>query len=337
MKAAVITEVKQLQIKDRDKPRVEPYHALVRVGAASICGTDVHQYEGTLPTEFPRVPGHDFAGVVEEVGPDLEGYEPGDRVVVKPSFPCYRCEYCAKGAYEFCPNKRLIGLWSDGCMADYMLVPYSNLVPLPGDVSFDAASNLEPFTVAMNTMKRVQPRIGEWVVVLGQGPVGLGQTKMAEVSGARVIAVDVRQEALEMARRFGAEVTLNAAETDVKEEVMELTGSGADVVIEAAGARASLESMLDLVRKEGRLANVGIQTTMGSMNPIPLMVKALTVHGIGGNGGKGQYEACLHLTELGRIHPEWLVTHRMKLSEAEDAFDLASEKRENVIKVVLEP
>ena len=337
MKAAVITEVNRIGIEEREQPKVEPYHALVRVGAASLCGTDVHQYEGTLPTEFPRIPGHDFAGVVEEVGPDLKAYEPGDRVVVKPSFPCYQCDYCAKGAYEFCANKRLIGLWSDGCMADYMVVPYSNLVALPETVSFDAASNLEPFTVAMNTMKRVQPKIGEWVVVLGQGPVGLGQTKMAEVSGARVIAVDVREEALEVARRFGAEVTLNTTECDVQEEVLRLTGSGADIVIEAAGAKSSLESMTDVVRKEGRLANVGIQTTMGSFNPIPLMVKALTVHGIGGNGGKGQYEACLHLTEQGKIHPEWLVTHRKKLSEVEDAFAIASEKRESVIKVVLEP
>lgn len=337
MKASVIRGVEQIRIEEIDRPELKPRHALVRVAAASLCGTDVHQYEGTLPVEYPRIPGHDFAGFVEEVDSELSGYGSGDRVAVKPSFPCYRCDYCARAVYEFCPNKRLIGLWLEGCMTEYVAVPYSNLVPLPETVSFEAASNIEPFAVAMNTMRRVRPEIGEWVVVLGQGPVGLGQTKMARISGARVIAVDVRDEALEMARRFGAEVILNASETDTLEQVFRLTGHGADIVIEAAGTRATVDTMLKIVRKEGRMAGVGIQSTMGAIEPLPIIAKGLTLHGIGGNGGKGQYEACVQLMEKGEIHPEWLVTHRMGLSEAERAFAVASKKQENVIKVVLEP
>ncbi|MQA82161.1 MAG: alcohol dehydrogenase catalytic domain-containing protein [Streptosporangiales bacterium] len=337
MKACVLTDLHRLEIQDRPDPRAGAHHVVVRVEAASLCGTDVHQYEGTLPTELPRVLGHDFGGTVVEVGPDVTGVATGTRVVVKPSFPCGTCELCARGGHEHCENKKLIGLWSDGCMAEYMAVPVANLVPIPDGVTTESTANLEPFAVALNTMRRLQPEIGEWAVVLGCGPIGLAQIAMARIAGARVIAVDLRAEALDLARTFGAEQLVDASVGDVHEAVLGLTGDGADIVIEAAGTKPTVGAMVGLARKHGRLANVGIQTTMGSIDLIPYMMKCLTMHGIGGNGGKGQYETCLRLTAEGVIRPDTLITHRAPLADARELFELASEKREGVIKAVLVP
>lgn len=337
MKACVLTGVKQLEIHDRPIPELEPGHALVRLAAASVCGTDVHQYSGTIPTSFPRIPGHDFAGVVEQTHASDQRPQPGTKVVGKPSFPCKQCDACAAAAYEYCENKRLVGLWSDGCMAEFLAVPTANLVPIPESVPVESACNLEPFAVALNTMRKIHPGIGEWVVVLGCGPIGLAQVKMSRVSGARVIAVDIRDEALEMARDFGAEATVNPSRTDAVARVMELTEGGAEIAIEAAGARATVELLPKLVRKYGKLVNVGIQNTMGGLDPAPIVMKSLTVFGVGGNGGKGQYETCLRLTERGVLRPDLFVTHRMALTDAEKAFALVNSGREGVIKVVLVP
>ncbi len=335
MNAAVITDVERIDIQSLERPTLRPNYALIRVAAATLCGTDLHQYGGKIKTPLPRIPGHDFSGVVEELAPGHHKFHEGDRVVVKPSFPCGKCEYCARADYGSCEDKKLIGLHGDGCMAEYVLAPIANLVPLPDAVSFEAAANLEMFTVAMNTMKRVQPRLGEWVAVLGQGPIGLGQTRMASLSGARVIAVDVRREALEMAREFGADVTLNSTECDVVAEVKRLTGSGADIVVECVGAKATVDLIFQLARKEGRVANVGFQVGAATYDLIPIMLRSLTIHGVGGNGGRGQYETVIALTESGKIRPERLITHRMPLTDAAKAFSIAHKKSEPVLKVAL--
>ncbi|TAM75618.1 hypothetical protein EPN44_07560 [bacterium] len=337
MKAAVITDVEKIDIRELDLPTIRPHYALVRVAAATLCGTDLHQYGGKIKTPLPRIPGHDFSGVIEQIAPGHDSFREGDRVVVKPSFPCGTCEYCTRCDYGACEDKKLIGLHGDGCMAEYIVAPIANLIPLPQGVSFEAAANLEMFTVAMNTMKRIQPRLGEWVVVLGQGPIGLGQTRMASLSGARVIAVDVRREALEMARDFGADITLQSAECDVVAEVKKLTGVGADIVIECVGAKATVDLIFQLVRKEGRVANVGFQIGAATYDLIPIMLRSLTIYGIGGNGGRGQYETVIALTESGKIQPERLITHRMPLRDAAKAFSIAHRKSEPVLKVVLSP
>ncbi|TAM60108.1 hypothetical protein EPN52_05960 [bacterium] len=335
MKAVVITGVESIEVRELDSPAMRANYALVRVAAATLCGTDLHQYAGKIKTPLPRIPGHDFSGVIEEIAPGHERFKNGDRVVVKPSFPCGSCAHCARGDYGACEDKKLIGLHGEGCMAEYVLAPVANLVPLPEDVSFEAAANLEMFTVAMNTMKRVQPRLGEWVVILGQGPIGLGQTRMASLSGGRVIAVDVRREALEMARDFGAEITLNSNECDVPEEVKRITGAGADIVVECVGAKATVDLIFQVARKEGRVANVGFQVGAATYDLIPIMLRSLTIHGVGGNGGRGQYETVLALTASGKIEPERLITHRLPLTEASKAFAIAHKKSEPVLKIVL--
>lgn len=337
MRACQITGPKQVALIDLPDPEPRPHCVVVDVQSASLCGTDLHQYAASLPITYPRVPGHDCSGVVSAVGPGVS-VRVGDRVAVKPSFPCLTCRVCSENQFADCLNKKLIGLWSDGCLAESLLAPACNVAPLPDSVSFDAAANLEPFTVAINTSHKLPLDIGSWVVVLGQGPIGLGQTQIATLAGHRVVAVDTRSEALDLARRYGAEVTLNPTTDEVTEVVLGLTaGDGAAAVIETAGVAATVAMMPPLVRKYGHLVNVGIAAGIGSLDVATIVARGLTVHGVGGNGGKGQYEAAIALIDAGRIDPASLVTHHFPLAEADQAFKLAHAKTEPVIKVVIHP
>lgn len=339
MRAAVITELHRVHVEDRPEPTARPGWVVVDVEAISVCGTDVHQLEGRIETPFPRVPGHDFSGRVSEVG---EGVDPdlvGTPVAVKPSLPCDECPTCRNGQYDECPRKKLMGLWSDGCYTERVEVPHTSLVPRPEDVPAWQACLLEPLAVALNTLDRVQIQLGDTVLVLGQGPIGLSMTRLAALSGAgKLIVTDVREEVFEIAREWGATHTVNVAERDAVEAIMELTdGKGADVVIETSGVVASGEIVIDVTRKEGKLAMIGFAKDLTPLPIIPMLMKTLTLFAVGGNGGRGQYERALQLLHAGRVQLDRLVTHRYSLEDVAKALDANHNRQEGSIKVVLTP
>lgn len=336
MKALQIKEVGKLEIVDVEIPKVSHNHVLIKVNAISICGTDIHQLEGKIPSILPRIPGHDFSGTVKEIGPGVEEFREGDRVAVKPSLPCYSCKACKAHFYDACQNTKLMGLHMDGCFREYILVPESNLIPISDDVSFDVASVLEPFTVGLNAFMKLKMNVGETVTILGQGPIGLGLTRMAVLSGAgRIYAVDIRNNALELSRKFGATDMINLETEEGKKRVQELSQLGSDIVIETAGAPAAVKMIPDLVKKGGKVVNIGIIKGLGSIPIEPIVMKALTIIGVGGNGGKGKYETALGLYRRGLIDPTQLVTHRFPFQDSIKAFEIAQMKPEGTIKVVV--
>ncbi len=336
MKAVRIKEVGRLELIEMDVPTVPSNHVLLKVNSISICGTDLHELEGKVPVTLPRIPGHDFSGTIVEVGKDVHGFEAGHRVVVKPSFPCYVCPACKTGFFESCPDTKLIGLNSDGCFRELIVVPAANLIPTPERVSFEAASILEPFTVGLNTFRKLKMDVGESVTILGQGPIGLGVTRIAALSGAgRIFAVDVRESVLKIAQGFGATETINIAGENALEKIMKTTGGPTDIVIETAGASASVAILPALVKKGGKIVNIGIFKGIGSIPIEAIVAKGLTIIGVGGNGGKGKYEIALRLVEKGVIEPTRLITHRFPFSESLEAFAVARDKSNNAIKVVV--
>jgi 2-desacetyl-2-hydroxyethyl bacteriochlorophyllide A dehydrogenase len=339
MRAAVLTGREQVRVEERPEPEARPGWVVVRVESASICGTDAHQYDGRIDTPFPRVPGHDFAGRVDSVGEGVDPALMGTPVAVKPSLPCGECGECRAGKLADCPRKRLIGLWSDGCMTEKVAVPQVNLVPRPEEVQAWQASLLEPLAVGLNTVDRLQIALGDTVVVLGQGPIGLALTRLCALSGAaRLIVTDARDAPFAVSRGYGATECVNVTQTDPVAAVSELTGGlGADIVIETSGFPASSAIVLDCVRKEGKVAHIGWANDLPPLPVIPIMAKTLTVFGIGGNGGRGQYERSLELVRSGRIDLAPMVTHRFALDDVAEAFAVAAGKSGGVIKVVLTP
>lgn len=339
MRAAVLTGVGEVELQDRPEPEARPGWVVVQVESASLCGTDTHQFEGRIDTPFPRVPGHDFAGVIHSVGDGVDDSMIGTPFAVKPSLPCEDCPECSGGKPFDCKKKKLIGLWSDGCFTERIAVPLVNLVPQPSGVEAWQASLLEPLAVGLNTVDRLQIMLGETVLVLGQGPIGLALTRLCALSGAgRLIVTDVRDEPFAVSRAYGATDCVNVAENDVRQAVADLTGGvGADVVIETSGSPASTEVVIDLTRKEGKLAHIGFANDLPGLPVIPLMLKTLTVFGVGGNGGRGQYERSLELVRAGRIDLAPMVTHTFSLDDIAEAFHTASSKRGGAIKVLVKP
>jgi threonine dehydrogenase-like Zn-dependent dehydrogenase len=340
VRAAVLTAREQVELDERPDPVAQPGWVVVRVESASLCGTDTHQYDGRIDTPFPRVPGHDFAGRVESVGNGVDESWLGRPVAVKPSLPCGDCAECRAGKLLDCPRKKLIGLWSDGCLADLIAVPAVNLIPRPDGVEAWQASLLEPLAVGLNTVDRLQIKVGDTVAVLGQGPIGLALTRLCALSGAgRLIVTDARDAPFPLAREYGATDTLNVrAVQDPVAAVLDMTdGRGADIVIETSGFPSSSAMVLDLVRKEGKVAHIGWANDLPPLPVIPIMSKTLTVFGIGGNGGRGQYERSLELVRSGRIDLAPMVTHRFGLGDIGAAFEIAASKTDGVIKVVVSP
>ena len=339
MKAAVITELHKVHVEERPEPSPRPGWVVVDVEAISVCGTDVHQLEGRIETPFPRIPGHDFSGRVSAVG---EGVDPdlvGKPFAVKPSVPCDECDRCRNGQYDDCAHKKLMGLWLDGCYTEKVEVPRTSLVPRPEDVPAWQACLLEPLAVALNTSDRLQIQLGDTVLVLGQGPIGLCMTRLAALSGAgKLIVTDVREEVFEIARSWGATHTINVAERDPIEAVMELTGGrGADVVIETSGIVASGEIVIDVTRKEGKLAMIGFAKDLTPLPIIPMLMKTLTLYAVGGNGGRGQYERALELLHTKRVELDKLVTHRFGLDDVAEALEVGKTRRDGAIKIVITP
>ena len=339
MRAAVLTGIRKVELQERPEPEARPGWVVVQVESASLCGTDVHQFDGRIDTPFPRVPGHDFAGRVESVGDGVDPSLVGLEVAVKPSLPCGDCADCSAGRLGDCQRKKLIGLWSDGCLTERVAVPQVNLVPRPAGVQAWQASLLEPLAVGLNTVDRLRITLGETVVVLGQGPIGLALTRLCALSGAgRLVVTDAREAPFAVSRAFGATDCVNVAETDGRKAIMEITGGrGADVVIESSGYPDSSAMVLDLVRKEGKVAHIGWANDLPPLPVIPIMAKTLTVFGVGGNGGRGQYERSLELVRSGRVELEPMVTHRFSLDEVVEAFDTAASRAGGSIKVVVSP
>ncbi len=336
MIALYIKEVGQMELRDVEVPKVTPRHVLLKVNAASICGTDIHELQGDIPVPLPRIPGHDFAGTIVELGPGVSEFKPGDRVVVKPSFPCYKCKACEAGIFESCPNTKLTGLHVDGCFREYLLVPETNLIPMGDDISFDAACVLEPFTVGLNAFNRLGMHVGETVAVLGLGPIGLGLTNMAALSGAgRIYAIDIRDDALKTAAEFGATDTVNLTTDEGKKVYADLCARGSDVVIETAGSPATVKMIPELVKWGSKVVNIGVIKGIGAIPVETIVMKALTIIGVGGNGGKGKYEIAMGLVKRGLIHPDKLVTDRFSFKEGVEAFKRAQSKEKGTIKVII--
>ena len=340
MRAAVLTGRETVTIEERPEPEARPGWVVVTVESASLCGTDSHQYDGRIDTPFPRVPGHDFAGRVASVGAGVDESIVGMPVAVKPSLPCMDCPECNAGRLLDCTRKKLMGLWSDGCLTEKVAVPRVNLIPRPDGVEAWQASLLEPIAVGLNTVDRLRIILGESVLVLGQGPIGLALTRLCALSGAgQLIVTDARDAPFAVSRAYGATDCINVADTDVTQAIADLTerGAGADVVIETSGYPASSAMVLDLVRKEGKVAHIGWANDLPPLPVIPIMAKTLTVFGIGGNGGRGQYERAQELVRTGRMDLEPMVTHRFGLDDVADAFATAASKSDGAIKVIVSP
>uniref|UniRef100_A0A7C2VBI1 Enoyl reductase (ER) domain-containing protein n=1 Tax=Ignisphaera aggregans TaxID=334771 RepID=A0A7C2VBI1_9CREN len=240
MKALRLHGPKTLRLDDVEEPQIEPDEVLIRVEYAGVCGSDLHVYRGAMRNrvKYPAIPGHEFSGVVARVGSRVTWLSEGDRVVVNSVVPCGRCVTCAAGRPNICTNFKILGVDLPGAFAEYVKIRGDRVYRIPEGLSLREAALAEPFSVALHACRRANIEIGDTVVVIGQGPIGLCVTQAAKHYGAeKVIALEILGNRLELSKRVGADFAINPREVDPVKAVRELTnGIGADKVIEASGA-----------------------------------------------------------------------------------------------------
>jgi D-arabinose 1-dehydrogenase-like Zn-dependent alcohol dehydrogenase len=329
MRAAVMEGVRQpLVVKEMPDPAPPPNGALVRVEANGICRTDWHLWTGDwtwvgIALPMPHVLGHEFCGVVEEVGPEVQRVRKGDRVLVPFSSGDGTCEWCRSGHQNVCDSLLTPGVAYWGGYGRYSAVPFAdvNLVPLPEAVGFvDAASmGCRYMTAFHGLVDQAQVRPGEWLAVHGCGGVGLSAVQIGTALGASVIAVDVDARKLDAARAEGAIATVDAAKDDPAAAIMQLTGGGAHVSVDALGIAATCRASVMSLRKRGRHLQIGLTSAAEKGEialPIDIMVlKELSVVGTLGMQAP-RYPAMLQMVEAGRLRPGALVHERIGLENA---------------------
>jgi threonine dehydrogenase-like Zn-dependent dehydrogenase len=351
MRATVFHGTGDIRVEEVRRPVPGPGEALVRITLTTICGTDVHILRGEYPVRAGLVLGHEPVGVVAALGAGVTGYAVGDRVLVGAITPCGQCRACLSGQSSQCGHgagHEAIGGWRfgntiDGAQADYVLVPYAqaNLAPIPPALQDEEVVLLADIaSTGISGAESGGVRLGDAVVVLAQGPIGLCATAGAKLMGAAlVIGVDGDDRRRAMARTMGADVVLDPREVDVAAEVRRLTGGGADVAIEALGTQQTFEAALRSLRPGGTLSSLGVYSGKLQL-PHDAFAAGLGDHRVVTTlcpGGKERMRRLMAMVEGGRLDLTPLLTHRLKLSQIADGYALFAERRDGVLKVAIEP
>ena len=352
MRATVFHGPEDIRVDEVARPRPGPGEALIRITLTTICGTDVHIVKGEYPVRPGLVIGHEPVGVIEELGPGVVGYEPGERVLVGAITPCGQCHACLSGRLSQCGHGsgyEALGGWRfgntiDGAQAEYLLVPnaQANLAKIPEDLTDEQVVLLADIaSTGFSGAESGGVRIGDSVVVFAQGPIGLCATAGARLMGASlVIGVDSDPTRLAMARRMGADVTLDHTAVDVVEEVRRLTdGRGADVAIEALGLQQTFESALRVLRPGGTLSSLGVYSGKLEL-PYSAFAAGLGDHRIVTTlcpGGKERMGRLMNVARSGRFDPTPLITHRFALADIGEAYRVFANREDGVLKVAIRP
>jgi L-iditol 2-dehydrogenase len=346
MQAAVYRGVNEVRVESVPVPRIGSQELLVRVHTCGICGTDLKKI-ATGSHSPPRIFGHEISGVVASVGAGVSDFRLGDRVVVFHHIPCGQCFYCYHKTFAQCPSYKKVGTTAGfepagGGFAEYVRVMdwivRQGTVRIPDGVSFEQASFVEPLNTCMKGIERLKLSPGEMVLVIGQGPIGIILSSLAQRAGAHVITSDLYAERLTIASTFGIEHGIDASRTDTIKRVRERTeGRGADAAIVAVGGNGLIRAATEVVRPGGRVL-LFAQTARGevTIDPAAVCVEEKTL--------LGSYSASVELQEESvrfvmdrEMDLERLISHRFPLSSSVEAFELAAHPGPDSMKIVIQP
>jgi L-iditol 2-dehydrogenase len=341
MRALVLSEYKRLEVREMPDPEVGEHDVLVRVRASGICGSDVHGYDGSSGRRIPpAVMGHEAAGAVEGVGRSVSRVGRGDRVTFDSTVSCGRCDYCRQGRANLCDARRVLGVSCaeyrrEGAFAEYVAVPEHIVYKLPDEVSFEQAAMVEPVSVAVHAVGRA-PMPARTAVVVGAGTIGLLVIQALRAAGSpRVIAVDVDEGKLALARQLGAETGLNPGRVDVPAEVRRLTEAGADVALECVGATEPIKTAVACVRKGGSVVLVGNVSPAIQLPLQAVVTGEMTL--LGTCASNGEYPRAIELLRKGAIDVRPLITATASLEEGPRMFERLYAKEPGLMKVILRP
>ncbi|SDS97302.1 zinc-dependent alcohol dehydrogenase family protein [Jiangella sp. DSM 45060] len=316
MRAVVIEKPGEITVRDVPDPVPGPGDVVVAVGACGLCGTDLHIAAGEFPpSPYPLVPGHEFAGVVAEVGPGVAtGVAVGDRVAVDPSLFCGYCRQCRRGRGNLCENWGAVGDTVDGAFAEYVKVPAASCYRLPDGLTVAQGALIEPVSCAVHGLRRLGAEPGERVLVLGAGTMGLIMTQLLVAAGARVSVVDLAAGKLPLATELGA--------AEVATSVPELPTQRFDAAVDVTGAVPALEAAFGALDRGGRLQVFGVATAEARLALSPFRIYNDEITVVGSMAVLHSFGDAVELVASGQVRTEPLVSHTAGLDEFPALLDL---------------
>lgn len=321
MKAVQIMNPSEMRVVELDKPVVGAGEVLVRIKYVGFCGSDLNTFLGRNPmVKLPVIPGHEVGAVIEEIGKDVPtGFEVGMNVTLNPYTNCGKCASCRNGRVNACEHNETLGVQRNGVMCEYAVLPWTKIIPA-GTISPRDCALIEPMSVGFHAVSRAQVIDNEFVMVIGCGMIGVGAIVRAALRGATVIAVDIDDEKLELAKSIGASYVINSKTGNVHQQMLAFTrGLGADVVIEAVGSPATYVMAVDEVGFTGRVVCIGYAKSEVAFQTKFFVQKELDIRGAR-NALPTDFRAVINYMEAGACPVEELITRIVEPEKALDAM-----------------
>jgi L-iditol 2-dehydrogenase len=339
MKAVRWYGPRDMRLEEVPRPVPEAHEALVRIKSTGVCGSDMHYYTdgriGESRITEPTILGHEYAGVVEDVGAESDRSLVGKLVAVEPGIPCLKCEHCLKGHYNVCTRMSFPGgPGHDGALCEYKAVHSAFCFPVPDNVSAAEAALIEPLSVAIHTVELARLRPGETGAILGLGPIGLLTVQVARFAGiGTLFGTDCQDYRVEEGLKYGLDHAFNASKQDTIETIMDLTnGRGVDVAFDCARSSETQSLACHIARPAGRVVLTGISGN--EYDPFPVCVarrKELLIQWC--RRFRYNYPTAVQLVSEGKLDVKSLITHSFPLEQTQQAFELVENMRDNVLKV----
>ncbi|PID57382.1 alcohol dehydrogenase [candidate division KSB3 bacterium] len=342
IKAAVMHGIDDVRVEEVEYPHMKAGDVLIKMKSVGVCGSDVHYYKhgkiGSYIVDKPMILGHEAAGEIVAVSENVKQFKVGDRVAIEPGYTCRKCVYCKSGRYNLCPDVTFMATPPiHGAYVEYVAWPADFVFHLPENMTYDHGALMEPLAVGMHAVRRSRLKAGESVMILGAGTIGLVTLLAAKAAGAgEIIVADLEDLRLTMAQSMGATQVVNVARENPVEVIQELTkGFGMDVVFETAGSIPATQQTVALAARGGRIVWVGLAGQDSFPMPVVQAIdKELDIMGIFRYANV--YPYAIQLVSSGRINIDPLVTHRYGLGQVTEALNVAHERRDGAIKVIID-
>lgn len=345
MRAVVLSGPNQFAPAEIEKPQIGPDEILLEMKAAAICGTDMRILTGkkTKGVRYPSVIGHEFCGIIAEVGADVKGYEVGEKVAVANVIPCHHCSSCLRGRTNACLDRKAIGYEFDGGFEEYIRIPSicienGNVVKLPEYMSYQAGALIEPLSCCIRGLKNAGTGFNDDVLIVGAGPIGLFHLQLSKIAGARkVIVSEPNEQRRKVALELGADLVVDPTKEDLPAIVdRETNGQGMDVIVMAIGVPALVNSTLKLCKRGG---TVNLFAGFAGTGESTVEVNTIHYNEINVNGSTAykleDYLAAAEMIKSGKIDADKIVTHRFKIEDFQKAYDVCVAG--TGLKVIIEP
>lgn len=336
MKAIKVVKPFEIEICEVEGPKIEnPDDIIIKVTAGGICGSDIGIFDGTnsLAT-YPRIIGHEFGGIVDEIGSNVREFQVGDKVAIDPVVSCGKCYACSIGRYNVCSTLEAMGVHRDGGFREYVNVGKENVYKCDNNIDDSLLALIEPYTIGMQINSRGQITKGDKVLIIGSGAIGLCTLDVAKRNGAKVLIADIVPEKLEIAEKMGADKTVLINGGNLQDAIDKFTNKeGMPVIVDTVCSISSFEDSIEMASPAGRIVVIGLVDTPSKIAQADITKKELTI--VGSRLNCNKFKETIDAFESGELSPELLRTHSFHFTEIKDALELIRSEPEKVIKMGL--